>query len=128
MGWRHPLVASQNGQLEAVLFLLSDAGADKDIPMQGGGTPLFIASLQGHQEVVCLLSGAGADKDIAMREVPPRCPSHLRSGRLEVVRLLSYAGADKDIAMQSGGTPLLIAPQGGHLESLSRIPTLPPTG
>ena len=31
-------VASRNGHLEAVR-LLSDAGADKDIAMQGGGTP-----------------------------------------------------------------------------------------
>ena len=61
------LIASQNGRLEAVLFLLSDARADKDIAMQGGGTPLFIASLQGRQEVVCLLSDVWADKDIAIQ-------------------------------------------------------------
>ena len=35
--------------------------------MQDGGTPLFIASLSGHLEVVRLLSVAGADKDIAMQ-------------------------------------------------------------
>ena len=33
-------IASQNGHLEVVLSLLSDAGADKDIAMQGGATPL----------------------------------------------------------------------------------------
>ena len=33
--------------------------------MQGGATHLFIASQNGHLEVVCLLFDAGADKDIA---------------------------------------------------------------
>ena len=46
-------------------------GADKDIAMQGGATPLLVASQQGHQEVVCRLSGAGADKDIAMQDATP---------------------------------------------------------
>ena len=35
--------------------------------MQGGATPLFIASQSGHLEVVCLLSVARADTDIAMQ-------------------------------------------------------------
>ena len=35
--------------------------------MQGGATPLFIASQQGRLEVICFLSDAGADKDIAMQ-------------------------------------------------------------
>ena len=58
-------VASWNGRLE-VVRLLSDAGADKDIAMQGGATPLFVASRQ-LQEAVRLASDAGADKDIAMQ-------------------------------------------------------------
>ena len=55
---------SQRAHLEEVC-LLSDAGPDKDIAMQGGATPLLVASESGHLEVVCLLSDAGADKDIA---------------------------------------------------------------
>ena len=45
-----------------MVCLLSDEGADR---MQGGATPLFIASQSGNLDVVCLLSVAGADKDIA---------------------------------------------------------------
>ena len=49
------------------VHLLFEAGADMDIAMQGGATPLSIASQSGHLEVVLLLSYARADKDIAMQ-------------------------------------------------------------
>ena len=71
------LVASRNGHLE-VVCLLSDAGADKDIAMQGDATSLLVASQSGHMEVVRLLSGAGADEDIAMQGGGIPCSSHLR--------------------------------------------------
>ena len=35
-----------------VIRLLSDVRADKDIAMRGGATPLFLASQNGHLEVV----------------------------------------------------------------------------
>ena len=51
-----------------VIRLLSGEWADKDIAMQGGATPLFIASQNGQVEVVLsLVSDARADKDIAMQ-------------------------------------------------------------
>ena len=76
--------------------------------MQGGATPLFIASQNGHLEVIRLLSYAGAARDIAMQGGGGATPLFIASqnGRLEVfLCLLSDAGADKDIAMQDGGTP-----------------------
>ena len=48
--------------------------------MQGGGTPLFVASQQRHLEVVRLLSDAGADKDIAMQGGGTPFLSHLNKG------------------------------------------------
>ena len=66
-----------------VIGLLSDAWADKDIAMQGGGTPLFIASQNGHLEAVRLLSGARADRDIAVQGgAAPLCIAP-QSGHLE---------------------------------------------
>ena len=53
--------------LHWVVCLLSDAGADKGIAMQGGATSLFVTFQKGRQEVVRLFSDAGADKDIAMQ-------------------------------------------------------------
>ena len=89
----------------------SDAGAGQDITLQGGATPLLVASQQGHQEVVCRLSDAGADKDIALQGGATFLFIASQSGHLEVVCLLCDAGADKEIAMQGGGTPLLVASQ-----------------
>ena len=57
--------------------------------MQGGATPLFIASQNGHLEVVLsLLSDAGADKDIAMQGGGTPLSIASQSGHLEVVCLL----------------------------------------
>ena len=68
-----------------MVCLLSDAGADKDIAMQGGATPLFIASQQGRQEVVGRLSDARANKDIAMQDATPLLIAS-ETGHLEVIR------------------------------------------
>ena len=61
-----------------MVCLLSDAGADKEVAMQAGATPLFVAYGNGHLEVVRLLSDAGSDKDIAMQGGGIPCASHLR--------------------------------------------------
>ena len=55
-------IAYRQGRQEMVC-LLFDAGADKDIALQGGATPLLVASQSGRLEVVC----AWTDKDIAMQ-------------------------------------------------------------
>ena len=82
-----------------MVCLLSDRGADEDIAIQGGATPLLVASGNGHLEVVCLLSDAGSDEDIAMQGCTPLFVAS-QHGHTEVVYLLFDAGADKDIAMQ----------------------------
>ena len=75
-------------------------GADKDIAMQGGATPLFIASRQGRLEVVLsLLFDAKADKDIVMQDGGTPWSIAPQQGHQEVVCRLSDAGADRDIAM-----------------------------
>ena len=70
---------------------------------------MFIASLEGHLEVVRLLIEAGADKDKANDD--GTTPLYVASinGHLEVVRLLVEKGADKDKANNRGVTPLQIA-------------------
>ena len=57
--------ASFNGSLKCV-FLLIEAGANKDQGTTGNGaraTPLFLAAHEGHLEVVRFLVESGANKD-----------------------------------------------------------------
>ena len=101
------------------VHLLFAAGADKDIAMQGGANPLFIASQGGHLEVVRLLSDAWADRDIAMQGGATPLFIASQKGHTEaVLSLVSDAGADKDVATQGGATPLFIASESGHLEAV----------
>ena len=57
----------------------SGAGASKDRAKEDGSTPLFIASQNGHLEVVRLLCDASANIDYAKGIAS-------QSGHLEVVR------------------------------------------
>ena len=106
----------------------------------GDETPLHVASLLGHSDVVRLLLEANADKDKAT-DVVGRTPLHMASrqghlevvrpvarddetplcaasdvGHVDVVRVLLEARADKDKARRGGATPLFVASKIGHLE------------
>ena len=51
-----------NGHLDVVRHLV-EVGADKDLALNNGATPLFIAAENGHLDVVRHLVEVGADKD-----------------------------------------------------------------
>ena len=61
--------------------------------MNGGVTPLFMTSQNGHLEIVRLLVEAGADKDKAGNYGVTPLQIARNKGRLEIVRLLVDAGA-----------------------------------
>ena len=79
-------------------------------------TPLHIASLTGHLDVVRLLVQDGADKDKESNDGETPLFIATAEGHLEIVRLLLQEGADKDKGDNSGETPLFMASIQGHLE------------
>ena len=109
------LEAARNGHL-AIVQLLLDAGADKEVARQDGATALHVAAQNGHLDVVRLLLEAGADKDVARQNGATVLQTAAYNGHSDVVRLLLEGGAEKDAARQTGATALHIAAQNGHVD------------
>ena len=80
-----------------------------------GFASLFIASQNGHLDVVRLLLQKGADKDKANNNGTTPLLFASLNGHLEIVLLLLQKGADKDKANHNGMTPLFFASLQGHL-------------
>src|SRR3990167_303307 len=105
--------AAENLLTEAVhagdharIAALLAAGADANLAGKGGKTPLYLASGNGHTEVVRLLLDAGADLNLAGNN--GRTPLYLASenGHAKVVQILLDAGADANLANHFGQTAL----------------------
>ena len=54
------------------------------IPYQDNTTPLYVASQQGHHDVVHTLLGAGADVNVAESDVSHHKPSYCNYGVVEL--------------------------------------------
>ena len=59
-------MASQKGYAEVVSLLLGKEGVDVNQATNVGVTPLFVACLKGHAEVVSLLEQEGVDVNQAV--------------------------------------------------------------
>ena len=70
------------------LRYLVEAGADKDRPKGSGASPLYVASQNGHLDVVRYLVGAGASKAPGDGAGPSPVDVAVQRGRLDVVRYL----------------------------------------
>ena len=81
-------IAAQNGH-DAVVRVLLDAGADKDLAANDGCTPLFIAAQNGHDAVVRALLDAGADKDLARNDGTTPLMIATQMGHTAIVRMLN---------------------------------------
>jgi len=118
---RTPLsLAVANGHLEAVEFLVNEAGAEVESKdHEWGKTPLSYAAHCGHLDIVkFLVNEAGAEVE-SKDGIWGRTPLSLAAsnGHLETVKfLVKEAGAKVKSKSNSGGMPLSFAAANGHLE------------
>ncbi|MFG2864095.1 ankyrin repeat domain-containing protein [Streptomyces sioyaensis] len=116
---RRLITAVYEGRSRKVETLLQ-RGASPCAADESGETPLYLAAVSGHTEIVRLLLEAGATPDTESRGQPgstglPLCAA-ASWGHDEVVRELLAHGADPDRREDDGTahTPLLWAAGGGH--------------
>ena len=83
--------------------------------MNNGNTPLNVAALNGHLEVVNALIAARATVDLARNDGATPVLMAARGGHVEVVRLLVRAGADTTL----GGA------YGSPIDQICKAPSCP---
>lgn len=101
------IAAARNGQVETIKLLLA-AGADPNLSMNDGRSPLHYAAVKCHIKVFVQLIEKGARID--GQSVRGSTPLHLASMRCpDVTRLLLEYGADPNVENVAGDTPLTLA-------------------
>merc|ERR1712032_1327359 len=88
--------------------------ADPNHSDADGWTPMHMASLNGHAEVVHLLCDNCADKNKTAQDGGTALNMASWSGHVEVVRLLCESGADLNRPQHNGWTALHIASRNGN--------------
>ena len=86
-----------------VLRLLSFHGADLNAATKTGGTPAFIASENGHVDVVRALGELGADVNDATKSGATPAFIASQEGHAHVVQALHDLGAKLNKAEETGG-------------------------
>jgi len=99
--------AALNNFPDALEALLA-AGAQTD-PPSNSGSPLHLASQEGHLKVIELLAAAGANLELEDQDgdhpIHLACLGHSSQGDTEAVRLLLKLGADPRARRRRGRTP-----------------------
>jgi ankyrin repeat protein len=104
--------------LEAVRFLVKEAGADVNQADEGGCTPLYLAAQEGYITVALYLGKElGADVNQAANDGATPLFIAAQNGHLSVVMcLVKEVGADINQARLNGVTPLMAASYNKHTE------------
>ncbi len=113
------LRASQSGDLQKVKALLNVPGIDFNAQDEDGDTPLMLACLEGHVEIVSLLLKHGPQSQLNLRDHEQETALFLAAGQghLDVIKIIldcnlspEQLNAQCDIGM----TPLIISITEGH--------------
>ena len=97
-------------QMHSIVDLLLKAGADPNLQLEDGGTPLYAASQLGYTDIVRLLIQANANPNLHLLS-DGSSAIHIASQRThsDVVRVLLQANANANCQTKGGSTALLIA-------------------
>jgi len=107
--------ASECGFLSVVKALLDPEYAGNTDPVaQNGDTPLSLATVQGHLEIVRFLAGRGADVSATNSEGVAPLHRAAQVGFDTVVQLLLELGADLEVVESNGMKPIHLAALHGH--------------
>jgi len=100
-----------------IATVLIQKGANINVRMKSGSTPLILASYRGRMDIVRYLCEQGANKDLArMGDGTTALFFAAAQGNVEMVQYLCEQGANKDLALSDGTTPLFSASEQGNLK------------
>ena len=125
----HEFLAScREGNCPAVKFYLEQGEFDSNTKYSSGlthkeVTGLFVASQNGHTEVVSILVSARANLDWQCSDGASALFVASQNGHTEVVRTLVTAGGDVCRSRHDGTAPLFMASQNGHAEAVRALVT-----
>ena len=107
--------AVQNSHLDVVKYLAS-LGADMEIPIHDGATPIFIACYRGNMEIVRFLCSqmVNLEKPNANGNTPFAIAAQHR--RLDIAEALLQHGVNIAPVNKKGSTPFFFACQEGNLD------------
>lgn len=113
--------ASEQGEAEAVEFLL-DVKADANYETDGSKTTsLMISSEAGHSKIVEMLLQNGADSNMQNEHGWTALIGASKHGHKEVADLLLQNNADPNLRMVGGWTALMDACDNGHYEIAKQL-------
>ena len=110
--------ANPNQQLHSGDTVISRAAKITD---QYDSTVLYIASQNGHSEIVSILLRANADPSIAKKHGWTPLMIASQNGHKETIDLLIDAKSDVNVQANDGMTTIFIASQNGHSEVVSTL-------
>ena len=107
--------ACENNDINIVNALISNKDY-LNVQDQQGSTPLHVAALNGHGEVVKILLDVGANYETPNKNGWTPLSSAAEKGHGEVVKILLEKGANYETQQKQGATPLNSAANTGHGE------------
>ncbi|XP_062571398.1 ankyrin repeat domain-containing protein 29-like [Saccostrea cucullata] len=100
---------------DATIMSLLNNGADINLCMNNGTSPLNVACKNGHDSTVQLLLNNGAESNLCTNDgVTSLLEASCENGHDSPVQLLLNNGADINSCTNDGASPLYIACENGH--------------